>query len=66
MFEVFLKSQIMCANIRAFEEDEIFSQELFMATGSKRGGIINLLSIMMVNIDLYCDGNYPRGLSVLY
>lgn len=20
----------------------------------------------MVNIDLYCDGNYPRGLSVLY
>ena len=23
-------------------------------------------SIMMVNIDLYCDGNYPRGLSVLY
>ena len=20
----------------------------------------------MVNIELYCDGNYPRGLSVLY
>jgi hypothetical protein len=25
MFEVFLKSQIMCAKIRAFEEEEIFS-----------------------------------------
>ena len=66
MFEVFLKSQIICANIRAFEEDEIFSQELFKATGGNRGGISNLPSIIMVNIDLYCDGNYPRGLSVLY
>ena len=42
MFEVFLKSQIICANIRAFEEDEIFSQELFKGTGGNRGGHINL------------------------
>lgn len=23
-------------------------------------------NIQMVNIELYCDGNYPRGISVLY
>lgn len=31
-----------------------------------RGGIANLPSIVMVNIELYCDGNYPRGISILY
>ena len=23
-------------------------------------------NIAIVNIDLYCDGNYPRGISILY
>jgi hypothetical protein len=33
-----------------------------MIKNKKTSGI----SIQIVNIDLYCDGNYPRGISILY
>lgn len=32
----------------------------------KLGPSESMPNIMMVNIELYCDGNYPRGVSVLY
>jgi hypothetical protein len=58
MFEVFLKSQIMGAKLRTFQDEEIFVQEL-----TKNGFDAN---IVMLNIELYKDGNYPRGISILY
>lgn len=57
MFEVFLKSQIMCAKIRTFQEEEIFSLEILKSSE---------VQISIINIELYCDGNYPRGISILY
>jgi len=27
---------------------------------------ISIPNISMVNIELYCDGNHPRGISILY
>lgn len=57
MFEVFLKSQIMCAKIKTFQEDEIFQMEIEKSSET---------NIAIINIELYCDGNYPRGISILY
>jgi hypothetical protein len=58
MFEVFLKSQIMCAKLKTFLDEEIFSQEISKSNSDA--------AIAMINIELYCDGNYPRGISILY
>lgn len=121
MFEVYLKSQLMCHRIKEFEENEIFlkmfedaktleiqkkrAQEFETTIGyglvgdaiqpmrshlfsndshentintnfmfddkeKLKQSILQVTQIMpniqMVNIELYCDGNYPRGISVLY
>lgn len=105
MFEVYLKSQLMCYNIKEYEENEIFHKlfeeskhlentresnydemvlfnqdsraESFIDTNlmfdekEKLKHVVSRVTsfmpnISMVNIELYCDGNYPRGISVLY
>ena len=52
----------MCQNIQTFGEDEILELAYQPVLDEKP----RIPNITMISIELYCDGNYPRGLSVLY